>query len=118
VKGLSDNIRVVSVIGRFLEHSRLFAFDANGHSVWFMGSADLMPRNLDRRIEVLTPVENARAKAEIGAILDSAFADTTNTWELGSDSEWTRREAKAKKTHAHQDAMMRRAQLRARRARA
>ena len=83
-----------------------------------MGSADLMPRNLDRRIEVLTPVENARAKAEIGAILDSAFADTTNTWELGSDSEWTRREAKAKKTHAHQDAMMRRAQLRARRARA
>ena len=82
-----------------------------------MGSADVMPRNLDRRIEVLTPVENARAKAEIGAILDSAFADTTSTWELGADGEWTRREAKAKKAHAHQEAMMRRAQLRARRAR-
>ena len=75
-----------------------------------------MPRNLDRRIEVLTSVENARAKAEIGAILDSALVDTTNTWELGADGEWTRRVAKAKKAHTHQEAMMRRAQLRARRA--
>jgi polyphosphate kinase len=118
VKGLSETIRVTSVVDRFLEHSRIYWFEAGDESTIYMGSADLMPRNLDRRIEVLTPVENARAKAEIGAILDSAFADTTNTWELGSDSEWTRREAKAKKTHAHQDAMMRRAQLRARRARA
>ena len=118
VKGLSETIRVTSVVDRFLEHSRIYWFEAGDESTIYMGSADLMPRNLHRRIEVLTPVENARAKAEIGAILDSAFADTTNTWELGSDSEWTRREAKAKKTHAHQDAMMRRAQLRARRARA
>ena len=118
VKGLSETIRVTSVVDRFLEHSRIYWFEAGDESTIYMGSADLMPRNLDRRIEVLTPVENARAKAEIGAILDSAFADTTNTWELGPDSEWTRREAKAKKTHAHQDAMMRRAQLRARRARA
>ena len=118
VKGLSETIRVTSVVDRFLEHSRIYWFEAGDESTIYMGSADLMPRNLDRRIEVLTPVENARAKAEIGAILDSAFADTTNTWELGSDSEWTRREVKAKKTHAHQDAMMRRAQLRARRARA
>ncbi len=118
VKGLSETIRVTSVVDRFLEHSRIYWFEAGDEATIYMGSADLMPRNLDRRIEVLTPVENARAKAEIGAILDSAFADTTNTWELGSDSEWTRREAKAKKTHAHQDAMMRRAQLRARRARA
>ena len=118
VKGLSETIRVTSVVDRFLEHSRIYWFEAGDETTVYMGSADLMPRNLDRRIEVLTPVENARAKAEIGAILDSAFSDTTNTWELGSDSEWTRREAKAKKTHAHQDAMMRRAQLRARRARA
>ena len=55
-----------------------------------MGSADLMPRNLDRRIEVLTPVENARARAEVGAILDSAFSDTTNTWELGPEGDWRR----------------------------
>ena len=118
VKGLSETIRVTSVVDRFLEHSRIYWFEAGDESTVYMGSADLMPRNHDRRSEVLTPVENARAKAEIGAILDSAFSDTTNTWELGSDSEWTRREAKAKKTHAHQDAMMRRAQLRARRARA
>jgi polyphosphate kinase len=117
VKGLSETIRVTSIVDRFLEHSRIYWFEAGDETNVYMGSADLMPRNLDRRIEVLTPVENARAKAEIGAILDSAFADTANTWELGSDSEWTRRAGKAKKVHAHQEAMMRRAQLRARRAR-
>jgi hypothetical protein len=69
----------------------------------------------ERKAEHL--VEHARAKAEIGAILDSAFADTAHTWELGADGEWTRREAKAKKAHAHQEGMMRRAQLRAQRAR-
>ena len=93
VKGLSETIRVRSIVGRFLEHSRIYWFEAGDETNVYMGSADLMPRNLDRRIEVLTPVENARAKAEIGAILDSAFADTTNTWELGADGEWTRREA-------------------------
>jgi polyphosphate kinase len=117
VKGLSETIRVTSIVDRFLEHSRVYWFDAGDETNVYMGSADLMPRNLDRRIEVLAPVENARAKAEIGAILDSAFADTRNTWELGADGEWTHREAKAKKAHAHQEAMMRRAQLRARRAR-
>ena len=76
-----------------------------------------MPRNLDRRIEVLTPVENVRARGEIAAILESAFADTTNTWELGSDATWHRLETKAKKQQTHQEAMMRRAQMRARRAR-
>ena len=100
VKGLSETIRVTSIVGRFLEHSRIYWFEAGDETNVFMGSADLMPRNLDRRIEVLTPVENARAKAEIGAILDSAFADTTNTWELGADGEWTRREGKGRRrTH-------------------
>ena len=117
VKGLSETIRVTSIVGRFLEHSRIYWFEAGDETNVYMGSADLMPRNLDRRIEVLTPVENARAKAEIGAILDSAFADTTNTWELGPDGEWIRLEGKGKKAHTHQEAMMRRAQLRARRAR-
>jgi polyphosphate kinase len=117
VKGLSETIRVTSIVDRFLEHSRIYWFEAGDETHVYMGSADLMPRNLDRRIEVLAPVENARAKAEIGAILDSAFADTAHTWELGADGEWTRREAKAKKAYAHQDGMMRRAQLRARRAR-
>ena len=58
---------------------------------------------------MLTPVENARARAEVGAILDSAFSDTTNTWELGPEGDWRRLERKAKKAHSHQEAMMRRA---------
>ena len=76
-----------------------------------------MPRNLDRRIEVLAPVEGARARAEITAILDSAFSDTTNAWELGPDGVWARVQGSRKREHAHQSAMMRRAQVRARRAR-
>jgi len=117
VDDLSETIRVTSIVGRFLEHSRIYWFEAGEETNVYVGSADLMPRNLDRRIEVLTPVENARAKGELAAILDSAFADTTNAWELRSDGGWTRLEGKGKKAHTHQDAMMRRAQLRARRAR-
>jgi polyphosphate kinase len=117
VPDLSETIRVRSIVGRFLEHSRIYWFEAGNQTTVYLGSADLMPRNLDRRIEVLTPVENVRARAEVGAILDSVFSDTTNTWELGPDSTWTRVESKARKAHTHQDAMMRRAQLRARRAR-
>jgi len=117
VDDLSETIRVTSIVGRFLEHSRIYWFEAGEETNVYVGSADLMPRNLDRRIEVLTPVENSRAKGEVAAILDSAFADTTNAWELRSDGGWTRLEGKGKKAHTHQDAMMRRAQLRARRAR-
>ena len=117
VRKLSETIRVRSVVGRFLEHSRIYWFEAGDETSVYMGSADLMPRNLDRRIEVLTPVENVRARSEVGAILDSAFSDTTNTWELGPDGDWTRLEAKSGKGHTHQTAMMRRAELRARRAR-
>jgi polyphosphate kinase len=117
VDDLSETIRVTSIVGRFLEHSRIYWFEAGEETNVYVGSADLMPRNLDRRIEVLTPVENARAKGEVAAILDSAFADTTNAWELRSDGGWTRLEGKGKKAHTHQDAMMRRAQLRTRRAR-
>ena len=97
VEGLSETIRVRSIVGRFLEHSRIYWFEAGDETSVFLGSADLMPRNLDRRIEVLTPVENVRARAEVGAILDSAFADTTNTWELGADGDLDALEAKAGK---------------------
>ena len=117
VKGLSETIRVTSIVGRFLEHSRIYWFEAGEETSVYLGSADLMPRNLDRRIEVLTPVENIRARGEIAANLESAFADTTNTWELAPDGTWHRLEAKGKKRQTHQEAMMRRAQMRARRAR-
>jgi len=117
VEGLSETIRVRSIVGRFLEHSRIYSFEAGDTASVYFGSADLMPRNLDRRIEVVAPVEGARARAEVNAILDSAFSDTTNAWELGQDGVWTRVAGKDKNGHSHQTAMMRRAQLRARRAR-
>jgi polyphosphate kinase len=117
VDGLSETIRVRSIVGRFLEHSRIYWFESEDRASVFFGSADLMPRNLDRRVEVLAPVDGARARGEINAILESALADTTNAWELDGDGVWTRVSAGKKDQHVHQVAMMRRAQVRARRAR-
>ncbi|MBN1333781.1 MAG: RNA degradosome polyphosphate kinase, partial [Synergistales bacterium] len=65
IPGISDNIEVTSIVGRFLEHSRIFYFRNGGNDEMFIGSADLMPRNLDRRIEVLTPVEDPRLRRAI-----------------------------------------------------
>ena len=76
VPGLSENISVRSIVGRYLEHSRLYGFEIGDESEVFLGSADLMTRNLDRRIEVLVPVEQARLRQEMIAVFDSAFADT------------------------------------------
>jgi polyphosphate kinase len=115
VEGLSENIRVRSVVGRFLEHSRIYAFDAGGRSTTYIGSADLMQRNLDHRIEVIAPIENARVRQEANAILESALADNTNAWELGPDGRWLRVDPGDGKAHPHQDTMMRRARARARR---
>jgi polyphosphate kinase len=116
VEGISENIRVRSIVGRYLEHSRVYAFDAGDTSTMYLGSADLMPRNLDHRIEVLAPVESARVRQEVNAILDSAFADDTNTWELQQDGTWVRiSPAKPSKPHSHQEAMLRRATVRAKR---
>ena len=89
VKGLSENIRVRSVLGRFLEHSRVFHFEARGHRRYFMGSADLLPRNLDHRLEAVAPVEDPRLQVRLGAALDALLEDTT-AWELGSDGTWTK----------------------------
>jgi polyphosphate kinase len=118
VEGLSENIHVRSIVGRFLEHSRIYSFEADDRVATYVGSADLMQRNLDHRIEVLTPVENARVRQEIHAILDSALEDDTNAWTLGPDGEWTRvAPAKSSKAHSHHATMMRRALKRARRTR-
>ncbi len=75
VEGLSETIHVRSIVGRFLEHSRVYSFEADERVATYIGSPDLMQRNLDHRIEVLVPVENARVRQEINAILDSALAD-------------------------------------------
>jgi polyphosphate kinase len=90
VVGLSDRITVRSVLGRFLEHSRIFSFQTGDRTTTWIGSADLMPRNLDRRIEVLVPIEDARLRAEIDAILDALLADTRSSWDLDSEGTWHR----------------------------
>jgi polyphosphate kinase len=116
VPGLSENIEVRSIFGRFLEHSRIYWFEGGEETSVLIGSADLMPRNLDRRIEVLVPIENARARQELAAVLDSTFRDTTNAWRLAENGTWSREVATGGKAYTHQAAMMRRAQQRARRA--
>jgi polyphosphate kinase len=117
VPGMSENITVRSIVSRYLEHSRVYAFEVGDESEIFLGSADLMTRNLDRRVEVLVPVEQARLKQELGAIFDSAFADNASSWELGQDGGWTRRRrGKDDRLHGHQLNLQRRARVRTRRA--
>ena len=86
VAGVSDNIEVVSVVGRFLEHSRIFSFERPGEEERvYIGSADLMPRNLYNRVELVTPVEDSKIRAQLLDLLDRCLADNTNAWVLGSD---------------------------------
>jgi polyphosphate kinase len=90
VPGVSENIRVVSIVGRFLEHSRIYAFRRGEQTRVLVGSADLMPRNLDSRVELVTPVEDAALRAELLDVLERCFADNANAWALDSEGEWTR----------------------------
>jgi polyphosphate kinase len=90
VPGLSDRITVRSVLGRFLEHSRILSFQTGDRTTTWMGSADLMPRNFDRRIEVLVPIEDSRLRTHIARVLDALQADTRCSWILGADGGWTR----------------------------
>jgi polyphosphate kinase len=90
VPGVSENIRVVSIVGRFLEHSRIYAFQRGDETRVLMGSADLMPRNLDSRVELVTPVEDPALSAELLDVLGRCFVDNANAWELDADGVWTR----------------------------
>jgi polyphosphate kinase len=119
VAGLSENIRVRSVLGRFLEHSRVFVFEAEDRSTFLMGSADLMPRNLDHRVEVVTPVEDPSHQGEIAATLDALLTDTTFAWELDGEGVWNRvRPRKDERPRSAQATLMRRARRRVSLARA
>ncbi len=90
--GRSERIRVRSIIGEFLEHSRIFGFANGGRQEWYTGSADLMERNLDRRVEVVFPVEDLAAQARIEEIIEVMLADDRRSWQLGADSTWRRTE--------------------------
>ncbi len=84
-KGLSENIRVVSIIGRFLEHSRIFWFWNNGKPKAYIGSADWMRRNLDRRVEAVTPIENPSLRKQLEQLLDLYLNDNQKAWEMQSN---------------------------------
>jgi polyphosphate kinase len=90
VAGYSDNIRTRSILGRFLEHSRIYQFGGDGNPEYWIGSADLMHRNLDRRVEVLCKVTEPSARAHLAMCLDAAFDDKTLAWNLQPDGEWVR----------------------------
>jgi polyphosphate kinase len=91
VPGMSDNIRVRSIVGRFLEHSRIYAFGRRDRRRFYVGSADLMPRNLDRRVEAVTPVDDPDLQSQLQEILDVSLADDVLAWELGPEGEWRKR---------------------------
>jgi len=93
VPGLSETITVRSILGRFLEHSRIFWFANGGTPEVYIGSADMMHRNLDRRVEVLVKLPSAELVAEVEKVLDDAFAPETSSWELQSDGMWSAVEA-------------------------
>jgi polyphosphate kinase len=89
--GISENIRVVSIVGRLLEHSRVYAFERDDEYTIYISSADLMPRNLDHRVELAAPIETPELRAELLDTLERAFADNQNSWELDGEGVWHRR---------------------------
>ncbi len=91
VEGLSDRIRVISIIGRFLEHSRIWMFGNAGEPEYYFGSADWMPRNLDRRVEVVTPVGNALFKRRLQSVLEVCLTDNRQAWDLQPDGSYVQR---------------------------
>ncbi len=91
VPGISENIRVISVIGRFLEHARIFCFHNGGAEEYYIGSADWMTRNLDRRVEAVTPVEDPALKMELKEILQIMLNDNRQAWELQSSGRYVQR---------------------------
>jgi polyphosphate kinase len=109
VPGLSENIRVRSILGRFLEHSRIVYVENDGEPEYLIGSADLMHRNLDRRVEAMVRVQDATARAHLRDVLDRAFADDAIAWELHPDGQWRRNPGQpGRPLRDYQEVLMRR----------
>jgi polyphosphate kinase len=92
VEGVSERIHVRSIVGEYLEHSRIWGFANGGEQAWLVGSADLMERNLDRRVEAVVPVEDPGAKARLAEVVEVMMADDRHSWQLGRDAGWQRTE--------------------------
>src|SRR5262249_23750643 len=90
VVGLSETITVRSIVGRYLEHSRIYRFGTGEHATYLVGSADLMQRNLDRRIETLVPVRSPPLRTQLDQVLETLSADDTLAWQLHGDGSWER----------------------------
>jgi polyphosphate kinase len=99
VEGVSESINVVSVVGRFLEHSRIYSFHRGDEHVYYIGSADLMPRNLDTRVELLAPVEDQELRSELDDTLERCLADDTFAWTLEATGDWARRTGRKRSVH-------------------
>jgi polyphosphate kinase len=106
VPGVSENIRVVSVLGRFLEHSRVYAFFRGDEVRVLTGSADLMPRNLDTRVELVVPVEDPAVRADMLDAVERCLTDDTGAWDLGPERRWTRREQAAEPRSVQRELML------------
>jgi len=89
----------VSVVGRFLEHSRIYSFHRGDEHHYYIGSADLMPRNLDTRVELCTPIERPELQAELEDTLQRCLADDTYAWTLDADGVWSRRTGRTRSVH-------------------
>ena len=101
-KGLSENISVISIVGRFLEHSRIFWFANDENPEVYIGSADWMPRNLDRRVEAITPIEEPEQKERLGRLLNLYLSDNREAWEMQSDGNFLQRQPKSEERCAQQ----------------
>jgi len=99
IEGISDTITVRSVVGRFLEHARIYCFERGDERRIYIGSADLMPRNLESRVELLVPITQPELQAELLDSLERCMADDTNSWQLDSAGKWTRREGGTRSIH-------------------
>jgi polyphosphate kinase len=91
VPGLSENIRVISIVGRFLEHTRVFHFHNDGQEEFFIGSADLMTRNLESRVEILAPIEPPELRSELRKMFEVQLADRRAAWDMQADGSYTQR---------------------------
>ena len=90
IPGLSETVRVVSIVGRFLEHGRIYYFRNGGAEEYFIGSADCMKRNLESRVEVVAPVEDPQLRKELRAVLDTQLRPNRCQWEMQSDGTYIR----------------------------
>jgi polyphosphate kinase len=108
--GRSETIRVISVVGRFLEHARIFSFANGGAPEYYIGSADWMARNLDARVEAAAPIEHPRLREELQTILDLQLADNVKAWDMQADGSYVqRRPAPGEEPRSSQDLLMQRA---------